>query len=336
VLQNVELVGQLKIDSVDGNTGYDVSIEEDGSVTFPPTDHLIDIGQEGHPLEIGAFEYVTLRCDCTVPKAGKSLRLGYDVCLRTDRPNPGIQYVEFSQTSPGTAGFVLHNVGLGIPSEPDSRGWIIELCYGNLLPPSGSWENSLWKRHRENSAWSKGYNEDEYGPVYSVSPTDRNNDYWLSQLPDDEYDEGLIEECSKWCADWTPPGRDDTVGLLWDADEGSLTVYINRERKGIANVNKWCGEIRGQLCWTAEGSITADGEPEGVAMAADSVNFHIQRQPPPILTDNDKAAKEKERLQMAARLNEKLMYNREMEDLCCCGPHPIAALPHNYGTPYEY
>jgi len=47
-----------------------------------------------------------------------------------------------------------------------------------------------------------------------------------NELPQDEY-ENTEEECPKWCADWTPPGPDGTIGLLWDTGEGSLTICIN-------------------------------------------------------------------------------------------------------------
>ena len=43
----------------------------------------------------------------------------------------------------------------------------------------------------------------------------------------------------------------DTVGLLWGADAGNLTG----KRFGFADRQKWTGETKGGLCWTASASI---------------------------------------------------------------------------------
>merc|ERR1711965_432716 len=95
--------------------------------------------------------------------------------------------------------------------------------------------------HRTTSFWGSVYEETGWGEVHLLSDERMMQIDWCP-FPNDEFDSDYECECTTWCADWTPPGPDDTIGLLWDADEGSLTVYINRERKGIANVKKWCGE----------------------------------------------------------------------------------------------
>jgi hypothetical protein len=100
-----------------------------------------------------------------------------------------------------------------------------------------------------------------------------------------------------WCSDWTRPTNNDRVGLLWDADDGNLTVYVNGERKGIANLDTWCGEIRGELCWGAQMTITnaEDGK-------AQDASVRIQRLDPPRLTAAEEAKEKAEKARMALRL----------------------------------
>ena len=108
------------------------------------------------------------------------------------------------------------------------------------------------------------------------------------------YAEGEVWECYDGCKcfgeyndgccyapDWKRPDVGDVVGFLWNADEGHITVFVNGERISIVNKHRWCGEIKGELCWSVELNS---------ASLQQALCVQVERLPPPILTGADLAA----------------------------------------------
>jgi hypothetical protein len=87
---------------------------------------------------------------------------------------------------------------------------------------------------------------------------------------------------------WPEIKQGDTVGLLWDAHAGNLTVFHNGKRQGFANRTRWIGEIKGDLAWVATMRASLEQDQESGIDALPCVTLEIHRRPVPVLTDEEK------------------------------------------------
>jgi hypothetical protein len=135
----------------------------------------------------------------------------------------------------------------------------------------------------------------------------------------DEWD-GSHSSVSHWAAKladgatWRPKeALGQKLGLLWDADEGLLTVFENGKRKGIANSSKWIDEIKGELCWTV--TLRACG-PDFAALdrEAERIGVQVERRPIPQLSDAEAKAEAAEKRVMAKKKADRLAEVKELID----------------------
>jgi len=193
------------------------------------------------------------------------------------------------------AGFQLHLAG----ESYDEWGNVSEPGILSHTPAKGS----LWADHGcsdgEWGQWSESYSED--------GEAEYKESIWLPGEGSDAY--------GRDTSAWPALKHGDKVGLLWDADEGNLTVFLNGHRKGFANGQRWMGEIKGNFCWHA--SITSffvDGDDLDEAAAtfstenSPSAKVTIRHCPPVLMTTAERRAERKQLAEMA-----KLKTEREAE-----------------------
>ena len=118
----------------------------------------------------------------------------------------------------------------------------------------------------------------------------------------------------RYAPGWKRPDVGDVVGFLWNADEGHITVFVNGKRISIVNKHRWCGEIKGELCWSVELSSGSLHQ---------ALSVQVERLPPPILAGADLAAEVAElaamKTLMEIRAKEYAVVLEEIENPTCSG-----------------
>ena len=162
-------------------------------------------------------------------------------------------------------------------------------------------KDSIWADHGEIDSewgqWSESWAE--WGPA---GPEDKSN--WCAKK--DDPDETA----------WPKLTQGDTVGLLWDADAGNLTVFVNGERQGFANGKRWMGEIKGDLCWKASISCyTEDRDEDHPDENPPRVSLMVERRPPPVMTQTEARAERLDLSQMEKLHKERTEEVAKLKDL---------------------
>lgn len=132
------------------------------------------------------------------------------------------------------------------------------------------------------------------------------------------------QDSCEWASDhrmFADESKGQNLGLLWDADEGLLTVFLNGKRAGIANSKKWVGEIKGELCWTVTIVMTVDTD---AVLPDEAFTVQVERRPIPVLSEAEAVAEAEQKEEAAqAKANRKaevemLIDNRDFPKCPAC------------------